>query len=30
MEEGEDSESVDMEWKSLVRVCGARACEVGV
>ena len=30
MEQREDSESVDMEWKSLVRLRGAGACEVGV
>ena len=30
VEEGENSESLDVEWKSVVCICGAGACEVGV
>lgn len=30
MEEREDSESLDMEWKSVVCVCGAGTCKVGI
>ncbi len=30
MEEREDSESLGMEWKSVVCVCSVGTCEVGV